>query len=409
MTINLNKWFRIYYSKVTESIAFLPAIIAVGFLLLTWVMIAIDFSDWGKEWKSSLSLISLKDASTARSIIATVAGAVLSLTVFSFSMVMIVLNQAASQMSNRVLSSMIANRFQQVILGFYIGTIVYALFLLSTIRDVDSGIYIPALSIYLLILLTVVDIFLFIYFLDYVTQTVKYETIINRVKDKALDTMRKKFEPLHEENVSWEILPYAEIKVLESNYFQSYDIEKMLKIASAENLHINILYPQGTFLLQGVPLIKVYGESAISDNVLSKIAAANDFFSGQPIDRNADYGFTQLAEIAIKALSPGINDPATAIAALNALADLFHFRLYRSLPRLTKDEQEIGRLFITVTSFAALFKECIDPIWRYGRKDRYIQTGLLHIITQLKAADNKNLYTSIFDKLSGDVKLEMDT
>ena len=152
MTINLNKWFRIYYSKVAESIAFLPAIIAVGFLLLTWVMIAIDFSDWGKEWKSSLSLISLKDASTARSIIATVAGAVLSLTVFSFSMVMIVLNQAASQMSNRVLSSMIANRFQQVILGFYIGTIVYALFLLSTLRDVDSGIYIPALSIYLLTL-----------------------------------------------------------------------------------------------------------------------------------------------------------------------------------------------------------------------------------------------------------------
>ena len=90
-------------------------------------------------------------------------------------MVMIALNQAASQMSNRVLSSMIENRFQQIVLGFYIGTIVYALFLLSTIRDINSGVYVPALSIYLLILLTVIDIFLFIYFLDYVTQTVKYE------------------------------------------------------------------------------------------------------------------------------------------------------------------------------------------------------------------------------------------
>ena len=80
-------------------------------------------------------------------------------------------------MSNRVLNSMIENRFQQVILGIYIGTIVYALFLLSTIRDISSGIYVPAFSIYLLILLTVIDIFLFIYFLDYVTQTVKYETV----------------------------------------------------------------------------------------------------------------------------------------------------------------------------------------------------------------------------------------
>ena len=164
MNINPSKFFRIYYSKVTESIAFYPAIIAIGFLLLSWVMIEIDFSTWGKNLKSGINLLSLKDASTARSIISTIAGAVLSLTVFSFSMVMIVLNQAASQMSNRVLSSMISNRFQQIVLGFYIGTIVYALFLLSTIRDVDSGIYIPALSIYLLILMTVIDIFLFIYF-----------------------------------------------------------------------------------------------------------------------------------------------------------------------------------------------------------------------------------------------------
>ncbi len=82
---------------------------------------------------------------------------------------MILLNQAASQMSNRMLDSMIGNKFQQIILGFYIGTIVYSLFLLSTIRDITSGIYVPALSIYLLLLFTVVDIFLFIYFLHYLT------------------------------------------------------------------------------------------------------------------------------------------------------------------------------------------------------------------------------------------------
>ena len=79
---------------------------------------------------------------------------------------MILLNQAASQMSNRMLSSMIGNRFQQLTLGFYIGTIVYALFSLSSIRDIDSGIYVPALSIYLLLLLTITDIFLFIYFIE---------------------------------------------------------------------------------------------------------------------------------------------------------------------------------------------------------------------------------------------------
>ena len=197
--MSFSKGIRIYYNKMIESIAFYPALIAVGFLALSWGMLVFDFSDYGKEIKSGLSWLSLKDASTARTIISTVAGAIISLTVFSFSMVMIVLNQAASQMSNRVLNSMIENRFQQVILGIYIGTIVYALFLLSTIRDISSGIYVPAFSIYLLILLTVIDIFLFIYFLDYVTQTVKYETVIDRVRLQTFKNMEADFKKVQSE------------------------------------------------------------------------------------------------------------------------------------------------------------------------------------------------------------------
>ena len=68
---------------------------------------------------------------------------------------------------------------------------VYALFLLSTIRDISRGIYVPALSIYLLIFLTVIDIFIFIYFLDYVTQTVKYATVIDRIQNKRWIACKK--------------------------------------------------------------------------------------------------------------------------------------------------------------------------------------------------------------------------
>ncbi len=143
------KWIRAHYARMVSSIAFYPAIIAVFFLILSLLMLKLDFSEQGKSFKQQLTWLSLKDASTARSILSAIAGGIISLTVFSFSMVMIILNQAASQMSNRILNSMIESRFQQIILGFYIGTIVYALFLLSTIRDISSGIYIPAISIYI--------------------------------------------------------------------------------------------------------------------------------------------------------------------------------------------------------------------------------------------------------------------
>jgi uncharacterized membrane protein len=179
------QWLLSRSKRLFNSIAFYPAVIAFFFLGVSVLMVLLDSSELGKSIKSRWELLRLQDASTARSIISAVAAGIISLTVFSFSMVMVVLNQAASQMSNRVLDKLIGNRFQQFILGFYIGTIVYALFLLSTIRDIDDGIYVPSLSTYLLILLTITDIFLFIYFLHYITQSVKYNIVIDRIHDET--------------------------------------------------------------------------------------------------------------------------------------------------------------------------------------------------------------------------------
>lgn len=395
--MSFNKWIRIYYSKMIESIAFYPALIAIGFLILSWGMIEFDFSTYGKNIKSGLSWLSLKDASTARTIISTVAGAIISLTVFSFSMVMIVLNQAASQMSNRVLNSMIENRFQQIILGIYIGTIVYALFLLSTIRDISSGIYVPALSIYVLILLTVIDIFLFIYFLDYVTQTVKYETVIDRVRKQTYTTMKSDFKPLKEEFANWLHLPSTLIMAQNSDYFQGFNHKKLLALTQKHDVKINFLFPQGEFILKGTPCIKVYGKDNLSAEILQEIADSADFYTGQPIDRNADYGFRQLAEISIKALSPGINDPGTAVLALHGLFALFNYKLYHQLPSIIFNEKGEDGIFLPSSDFKSLFEKCMKPIWNYGKDDAYIQSTFLMMLQQIKAMDQENFYADIFD------------
>jgi uncharacterized membrane protein len=394
----LIKLLRRYYNKVIQSIAFYPGIIAIGFLLFSWIMLKIDFSPWGKDIKSSLDWLTLKDANTARTITATIAAGIISLTVFSFSMVMIVLNQAASQMSNRVLTSMIGNRFQQVVLGCYIGTTVYALFLLSTIRNINTGIAVPALSIYLLILLTVVNIFLFIYFLDYVTQMVKYETVIDRVKKQTMDTMYRKYIELKEENPTWDDLPYAEVRSDEAGYFQSFNEAQLLDIACKHNLYISFLYKQGTYLIKNVAFIKVYSKKLIDPQCAKEILNSIDLFNGHPININADYGFRQLAEIAIKALSPGINDPGTAVISLQALSDALAFRLYHKLPSVSYDNHKTPRIFIPSSSFQELFEDCIRPIWDYGKHDRYIQHEMLNMIKQLNEADFQNYYTDIFSK-----------
>ena len=395
--MSFSKWIRIYYNKTIDSIAFYPAIIAIGFLGLSWGMLEFDFSEYGKNIKSNLSWLSLKDAGTARTIISTVAGAIISLTVFSFSMVMIVLNQAASQMSNRVLKSMIENRFQQVILGIYIGTVVYALFLLSTIRDISSGVYVPALSIYFLILLTVVDLFLFIYFLNYVTQTVKYETVIDRVRLQTFKTMERYFAEIQHISPSWLQENPTIIPAQKSDYFQGFNAKRLLEITENHDVQIQFLFPAGQFILEGTPCMKIFGKEKMTPELLKEIADCADFFTGQPIDRNADYGFRHLAEIAIKALSPGINDPGTAVLALHALFALFDHRKYHQLPEAILNNKNETVIFSKTSTFEKMFDQCLEPIWNYGKDDEYIQKTFLQMLNQLRDKDHKHLYLSLFE------------
>jgi uncharacterized membrane protein len=408
MKHGIAKWIRIHVNKVAGSIAFIPAVIAIGFLLLSWGMLEIDFSGWGKQVKSTLTWLTLKDASTARSIISTVAGAIISLTVFSFSMVMIVLNQAASQMSNRVLSSMIENRFQQVVLGFYIGTIVYALFLLTTIRDINSGIYVPALSIYLLILLTVIDIFLFIYFLDYVTQTVKYETVIRRVERQTFQTMQRKFCTGQPVLPAWEGMSCTEIATPESNYYQGFKPATLVSLAAARNCYIAVVRKEAEYLLKNTVFARIYAKDKPGEACVQAVTASFDFFKGQPIDVNADYGFNQLAEVAIKALSPGINDPATAVISIHALTSLFAHRLVLHPQEVFADSDGVARVTVYYHRFEGLFRKCIYPIWNYGKNDQYVQDGLLDMLRQLKGADKAGQYVGLFNTLANKIQKTVD-
>ncbi|MBK0381117.1 DUF2254 domain-containing protein [Mucilaginibacter segetis] len=404
----LTQWLRKTYNKVITSIAFYPAIIAIGFLLFSWLMLQFDFSDIGKSIKTNYSWIRLRDASTARSIASTIAGGIISLMVFSFSMVMILLNQAASQMSNRMLESMIVNRFQQIVLGFYLGTIVYALFTVSTIRDVDAGIYIPALSIYLLLTITVVDIFLFIYFLHYVTQSVKFETIIERVHKQTLNALFKTCTANNEAVITSPDVKYYIVKIKSSGYYQGFDTKGLLKFTSKNKCRVEILHTSGTYLLQGQDLLKVYDKTELTEDEEHDLLLSIDMYDGQPIDRTPYFGFHQLAEVAIKALSPGINDPQTAVLSLHALTNLFYFRLHHFPKLVYNDEDDNIRIWYKEINFEQLLENCFNPIWDYGYKDRYIQNSMRLMLEQLISSANNHHHRKLLQDLLDKVNLQIE-
>ena len=390
MLNNTRVWLQGRYNKILNSIAFYPAFIGLLFLVISYLTIAFDFSETGKQIKSNLPpYTTLKDASTARSIISAITSGIISLTVFSFSMVMIILSQAASQMSNRVLNRLIGNRFQQIVLGIYIGTIVYSLFLLSTIRDIDSGIYIPALSTYLLILLTIFDIFLFIYFLHYVTQSIKYEVIINRVYNETRKKLESNCELTRPAPELIKLVSDSYVTANSSGIYEGFDAVTLLALSEDADCLFYTLHTPGTFVLQGQPLLQV--SKPISADTHDKAARGLRINDSESIDENYAYGLRQLSEVAMKALSPGINDPGTAIISLRAIAKLLAYRLTHFPVNVVRNKDEQVRILIRELTFDMIFQKTLLPIWDYGKEDRSVQDEMRHLLIQLQSISSQSV------------------
>lgn len=387
MKFDIRTWVRENYNRLTNSIAFYPAIIALLFLALSALSIAFDFSEEGREIKMHLHWLRLKDPSTARSIIASIAAGIISLTVFSFSMVMIVLNQTASQMSNRILDNLIGSRFQQIVLGVYVGTIVYALFLLSTIRDVDSGIHIPALSTYLLIGLTIFDIFLFIYFLHYITQSVKYDVIIKRIYNETLASLKVSCDASTEDEENILVSKSSTVLTLKSGVYEGFNVASLLSLCERNDCVVSILHPPGTFLMEGLSIAKISGNH--SEESMKEFQSELFIHQSETIKGNFFYGFRQLTEVAIKALSPGINDPGTAIQVLRALFELYSYRTHHPARLNIRGKDNVVRIIRSEMSLAGIFEQTALPIWDYGKNDRMICKEFKRLLAQMKILSPK--------------------
>lgn len=388
-------WILQQLRNTINSIAFYPALIAVVYLVISFLMVDLDFSETGKAIKSNLTWLKLKDADTARAIVSVIATGILSLTIFSFTMVMIVLNQAASQMSNRVLDKLIGNRLQQIILGIYIGTIIYSLFLLSTIRDVDEGVHVPSLSTYLLILFAIINIFLFIFFLHYITQSIKYNIIIRRIKKQTYNVMKSscRLTSSPKQELLETGMPVLSGK---TGIFDGFNKKALVELACKNDIVISFMHPIGTYVLQQSMVASCNNNgtgnlSKLKEEISSYIFVEED----STVQRNYYHGLNQLTEIAIKALSPGINDPGTAKESLRSLTDLVSYRLLYHPNNTIKDDNGQIRIITIEKSIDELILQTIVPIWDYGKNDRLVQKEMIYLLGCLQSVQ----YNKIVDRL----------
>ncbi|MEK6476455.1 DUF2254 domain-containing protein [Catalinimonas sp. 4WD22] len=400
--ISTNKLSK-FYLGVISSVAFYPTMIALGLLMLSIVALYIDERTPSTIFGNEIPIKNVLAPDSVRSLLGAIGGGMISLMVFSFSMVMVILNQAASNYSPRLLPNMIERKHHQVVLGFYLGTIAYTFVVLSSIQSRMYTFGVPTLSVAINALLCLVCLGLFISFINNISQIIQIGNIIGSLHTSTLKGIT------HEINEEVYIPPHQlpDVKGWHltispiSGYLDSIDHASLLKLASKLGVMLKICVPLGRFVNQGDPIL--LSSSPIHEKERAQVFRKMVFRHQENVSQNYIYGFKQLTEVAVKALSPGINDPGTAIQALDRLTDLFVVRMSVSGLKIKTDKQGNLRVIYEPVYFQDLLYFSIGTIINYADNDLPVNHKLIQVLGAIARNDDERQHTDIILSMLDDL------
>ncbi len=372
---------------VRGSYWFVPASIAlVGFcagLLLVYLDALI-----GDKWLGRFEWFYGSRPEGARSLLSTVAGSTITVAGVVFSITLAAVTYASGQYGPRLLSNFVRDRGNQATLGIFIGTFLYCLVVLRTIRSAeetsaDTGgalreAFVPHLAMFGALALAITSIGVLIYFVHHVTDGIHINNVIARIGRGLLDEIAKATQDGDAgawEDEPWSLGSGSPVLSIRTGYVQTLDEAALLAFATERNVVLTVLAIPGDFVHRSRALLLVKPSGS------AELETCGDYFSiGRKRSALQDLRFPvdELVELAARALSPGVNDPFTAIACIDwlgaALSDL------AAMPRRNstlRDEDGHVRVLVPRLIFADYLHLAVGQLRPYAARDPNAATHLL--------------------------------
>ncbi len=383
---NIRKLVKKIYWDILHSIAFYPVLISFVFCLLAIVSISSESLEIIAQLKSSIPYLFIEDYETARTILATLFGGVLSLTVFSFTMVMVVLGQASSNFSPRLLPGLISNKRHQIILGFYIGTLTYVIITLISLGAYGMDSRSLGLSTMVAAFFSVLCVGLFVYFIHSISRAIQIHniiTLIYKASDRCLDRIIRKQEESSKITVTEERLEWQVIPVDRSGFYRGFDHSLLPKSLKKQENQIEITAYTSKHIWEGQDIFRIKGP--VTEDEKQSLLFSLMIASDRHEDDSAMGGLVKLMEVAVKALSPGINDPGTAIDSISKIAKLIR-KMFRIPSVIVTEVREHALLLIeNQTPAEEVIRTIIQPIRYYSEEDMAVLFELVAALKYIKS------------------------
>ena len=381
------RWNR-FVDLIGTSFWFVPIVMLVLSGVLAWVLLYVD-RHFDPGMKAALSWAYTGGPEGARSLLSTIAGSMITAASVTFSLAAVALSISSQQYGSRVLRNFMRDKVTQVLLGTFVSTFLYCVLVVRTIRGGDySGGFVPAIAVTVAIGLALTSLVLLVYFIHHISTSIQASHIVQVI---AKD-MGKAIPRLYPSEASDPLQIAAEMEGLrerpgmafmapESGYLQSLDLGQLLDIAMEQNVVIEVAVKPGDHLVCGDEAAHIWGATQLPDKALERVR--DSFLLGgtrTPI-QDIRYQFQQLTEVIVRALSPGINDPFTAINGIDELAS--GLALLAQRPRVTENRQDSkGRLRLIVASsrIEEILEESVGHIAIYAAGDHFVMGRLRHAL-----------------------------
>ncbi|WP_300438772.1 DUF2254 domain-containing protein [Christiangramia sp.] len=384
-----------FFNVIESKIAFYPTLLAVFGFVFALFMTYLENMGISKYLVEHAPSLVVNNGDTAKTILSSFISGLISVVVFSFSMVMLLLSQASNNYSPRLLPGLISDKKHQVILGIYLFTILYCIFILFTIQPTGNKYQVPGFAVLLGIVSTVVSIYAFIYFIHNISQSIQISNILQNIFKTAKNRLEVLIDKEKENNRDFENTDeWNEYSSEKSGYLQNISYSNLIDICKKEETMFHILPVKGIFVLNGIPLFK--SKKKLEEDTVKRILSNFNFAREELVEDNYILAFKQITEIILKAMSPGINDPGTAINGIDYLTELFAVRMRK------KDTNIISRddaLFVKMNTidFDDLLYNIMAAIRTYCKHDVILVQKLLMMFHYLKkqTAESESYYESI--------------
>jgi uncharacterized membrane protein len=376
------------WSKVRDSLWFLPGAGATSGIVFGH-LVAMRLSPYLEEHGLGSSAFFAGGAEAARVLLGTIAGSLITVTGVTFSVTIVALQLASSQFTPRLLRRFVADRANQGVLATFIGTFTYTLVVLRTIRSRDEGPgFVPGVAVSLSVVLLFVSVAALIYFIHHAARSMQASTILERETRQALALVDGLF-PQETGELTEPPLerPRGEAHVVRSERtgFLQAVYESALDEVAAETSRVIQMEPYiGAKVLVGEPLALVWGRGPVDERIDQRVRSAFALGDERTPEQDLEFYLIEISDIAVKALSPGINDPTTATLAIDSLAEILLTLAVRKQPAPTRATEHDNVYFIARrTTFERALRISLDSVRHFGASTPVIAVKLLGFVARL--------------------------